>query len=128
MSELQLQICGRKCAERSISDDQQAGVQDPPDASNVMDNVVGTFEEWVDNATAVIGTGVTKIGEAGSGLAKKTGELATSITGNAGGSGSISAGDTSFGKTASDIAGSIGSGVVDGVNAAITFAGGLFGG
>ena len=63
-----------------MSDDQQAGVQDPPDASNVMDNVVGTFEEWADNATAVIGTGVTKIGDAGSGLAKKTGELATSIT------------------------------------------------
>ena len=111
-----------------MSDDQQAGVQDPPDASNVMDNVVGTFQEWADNATAVIGTGVTKIGDAGSGLAKKTGELATSITGNAGGSGSKSAGDTSFGKTASDIAGSIGSGVVDGVNAAITFARGLFGG
>ena len=63
-----------------MSDDQQAGVQDPPDASNVMDNVVGTFQEWADNATAVIGTGVTKIGDAGSGLAKKTGELATSIT------------------------------------------------
>ena len=111
-----------------MSDDQQAGMQDPPDASNVMDNVVGTFEEWAGNAAAVIGTGVTKIGEAGSGLAKKIGELATSITCNAGGSGSTSAGDTSFGKTASDIAGSIGSGVVDGVNAAITFARGLFGG
>lgn len=54
-----------------MSDDQQAGVQDPPDASNVMDNVVGTFEEWADNATAVIGTGVTKIGKAGLGLAKR---------------------------------------------------------
>ena len=111
-----------------MSDDQQAGVQDPPDAGNVMYNVVGTFEEWADNATAAIGTGVTKIGEAGSGLAKKTGEQATSIIGNAGGSGSILASDRPFGKTASDIAESIGSGVVDGVDAAITCARGLFGG
>ena len=49
-----------------MSDDQQAGVQDMPDTGNVMDNVIGTFESWADNATAVIGTGVEKIGEAGS--------------------------------------------------------------
>ena len=111
-----------------MSDDQQAGVQDMPDTGNVMDNVIGTFESWADNATAVIGTGVEKIGEAGSGLVKKTGELATSVTGNSSGSAGTSAGDTSFGKTAGDIAGSVGSGVAYGVDAAITFARGLFGG
>ena len=48
--------------------------------------------------------------------------------GNSSGSAGTSAGDTSFGKTASDIAGSVGSGVADVVDAAITFARGLFGG
>ena len=88
------------------------------DTGNVMDRVLETLDGIGDNATAAIGTGVSKIGAAGAGLADKAGTLA----------GDISIDSQSLGETAGGIAGSIGDSVSQGFDAAVTFARGLFGG
>ena len=105
-----------------MDDAQQNGDATAPDTGNVMDRVLETFDGLADNATAAIGTGVSKIGAAGAGLADKAGTLAGGI------SDSISVDSQSLGETAGDIAGSIGDSVSQGVDAAVTFARGLFGG
>ena len=48
-----------------MDDAQQNGDATAPDTGNVMDRVLETFDGLADNATAVIGTGVSKIGAAG---------------------------------------------------------------
>ena len=101
-----------------MDDAQQNGDATAPDTGNVMDRVLETFDGLADNATAAIGTGVSKIGAAGAGLADKAGTLAGGISGDS----------QSLGETAGDIAGSIGDSISQGVDAAVTFARGLFGG
>ena len=105
-----------------MDDAQQNGGATAPDTNNVMDRVLETFYEVADNATAAIGTGVSKIGGAGAGLADKAGTLAGDI------SDSISGDSQSLGETAGGIARSIGDRASQGVDAAVTFARGLFGG
>ena len=107
-----------------MDDAQQNGDATAPDTGNVMDRVLETFDVdgLADNATAAIGTGVSKIGAAGAGLADKAGTLAGDI------SDSIFGDSQSLGETAGGIAGSIGDSVSQGVDAAVTFARGLFGG
>ena len=50
-----------------MDDAQQNGDATAPDTGNVMDRVLETFDGLADNATAAIGTGVSKIGAAGAG-------------------------------------------------------------
>ena len=63
-----------------MDDAQQNGDATAPDTGNVMDRVLETFDGLADNATAAIGTGVSKIGAAGAGLADKAGKLAGDIS------------------------------------------------
>ena len=60
-------------------DDAQQNGNAAPDTGNVMD-LFETFNGLADNATAAIGTGVSKIGAAGAGLADKAGTLAGDIS------------------------------------------------
>ena len=125
-----------------MDDEQQEGGLQLPETGNVMESVLGTFDGLADNATSLIGSGVSKIGETGSDLAAKAGELAGNITdtitggdtGNDAGSGASSDASSgqsmagSLGETASGIAGSVGNSLSQGVDAAVNFARGLFGG
>ena len=63
-----------------MDDAQQNGDATAPDTGNVMDRVLETFDGLADNATAAIGTGVSKIGAAGAGLVDKAGTLAGDIS------------------------------------------------
>ena len=101
-------------------DAQQNGDATAPNTGNVMDRVLETFDGLADSAMAAIGTGVPKIGAAGAGLAAKAGKLAGDI------SNSISSDSQSLGETAGGIARSIGNSLSQGVDAAVTFARGLF--
>ena len=105
-----------------MDDAQQNGDATAPDTGNVMDRVLETFDGLADNATAAIGSGVSQIGATGAGLADK----ARTLTGNI--SDSISGDSQSLGETDGGIARFIGDSVSQGVNAAVTFARGLFGG
>ena len=129
-----------------MDDEQQEGGLQLPETGNVMESVLGTFDGLADNATSLIGSSVSKIGETGSDLAAKAGELAGNITGNitdtitggdtgndagSGASSDASSGQSmagSLGETASGIAGSVGNSLSQGVDAAVNFARGLFGG
>ena len=125
-----------------MDDEQQEGGLQLPETGNLMESVLGTFDGLADNATSLIGSGVSKIGETGSDLAAKAGELAGNITdtitggdtGNDAGSGASSDASSgqsmagSLGETASGIAGSVGNSLSQGVDAAVNFARGLFGG
>ena len=93
-----------------MEDTQQPAMETVGD-SNVMDRVLGTFDDIVDNATGFISSAAGSARDAGAGLVEKGGELTGSV-----------------GEKASGAAGDIGTVIGENFDAAVTFAKGLFGG
>ena len=93
-----------------MTDDQQPEVE-AATGDNVMGKVLGTFDGFFDNATAVVGGAVSAFKDAGAGLVEKGGE----VTGT-------------LGKKATGTASGVNAVISDNFDAVVTFAKGLFGG
>jgi len=94
-----------------MNDDQQATDLNAGQ-ENVMERVLGTFDGLYDNATSFISSAAASIGD-------------VSVKDIAGDAGNIAA---SLGETVTGVATSVGTVVGDKLDAAVTFARGLFGG
>ena len=90
---------------------------------NVMERVLETFDGLYDNATSVISSAATSVGDISRDLA---GDLGDGAVGDI----AKDAGDTaaSLGETAASVASTVGAAVGDRLDAAVTFAKGLLGG
>lgn len=107
---------------QTMNDDQQsAGVTGGED--NVMERVLGSLDGLYDNATSLISGAAASVGDITRDL---TADLGDGTVGDiAGDAGDVA---SSIGETATGVAISVGAAVGDKLDAAVTFAKGLFGG